>query len=61
MLILTVSLKDNIDCNTLCKRLQESIQKNLRAEDIDRKIITVNLNDIVDSQQISGPRMIESK
>lgn len=61
MLILTVSLKDNIDCNTLCKRLQESIQKNLRAEDIDRKIITVNLNDIVDSQQISGPRLIESK
>jgi hypothetical protein len=61
MLILTVSLKDNIDCNTLCKRLQESIQQNLRAEDIDRKIITVNLNDIVDSQQISGPRMIESK
>ena len=61
MLILTVSLKDNIDCNTLCKRLQESIQQNLRAEDIDRKIITVNLNDIVDSQQISGPRLIESK
>lgn len=61
MLILTVSLKDNIDCNTLCKRLQESIQQNLRAEDIDRKIITVNLNDIVDSQQISGSRMIDSK
>lgn len=61
MIILNLSLKEGIDCGNLCKRLQDEISKHLRAEDVDRKTITVHLDDIIDSQIHNSPQRIENK
>lgn len=61
MIILTVSLKQNIDCNNLCKRLQNAVSKNLKPGDIDNKIITIHINDIVTSQETTKTLNVENK
>ena len=61
MLILTISLKQDIDCNNLCRRLQKAIVKNLKPGDIDNKIITIHINDIVTSQETTKTLNMENK
>mgnify|MGYP004365376997 FL=1 len=50
-----------MDCNNLCRRLQKAIGKNLKPGDIDNKIITIHINDIVTSQETTKTLNVENK
>lgn len=61
MLILTISLDKDIDCNNLCRRLQKAISDNLKPGYVKNKIITIHINDIVTSQETTKTLNIENK
>lgn len=61
MIILNLSLKDNIDCGYLCKRLQDELNRHLSSHQVDNKVLTIYLNDIIDSNTTTSIKTIESK
>lgn len=61
MLILSLKLTNQIDCGSLCQKIQEAFHKIGPISDPHNKVLTINLNDIIDSQEISQPLAIEYK
>ena len=61
MLLTTIKLSGQIDCNTLCQKIQVALNRIGPLDNLDNKIMTINITDIIDSNSDIGPPKIEYK
>ena len=61
MLLLSLTLKDQIDCALLCDKIQRSLNRISPIHDMQNKVLSLYLSDISSSQDIVVTPLLEDK
>lgn len=61
LLIMIIKLNEQIDCNTICKRIAKMVDSYRKENSLDNKIISVKIVDVVDDGDSHVPKLEHNK